>query len=147
MRVTTLLKGIVSLVSAAFLILQLLLIGSAAFIKPAYEENWSPFGGIPPIGFITNFNISNQGIFPVQNLIVSIRVYNSSGTILEGSAGPVTIQAFSTSAIPVYLFIMIIGNLTDGDYTLLASVTGIFLWSLISFSMSINYTTTFNFPP
>ncbi|MHA1230119.1 MAG: hypothetical protein ACTSRP_05405 [Candidatus Helarchaeota archaeon] len=147
MRTTTVLKTIVSVITALFLVLQLLLIGSAAFIKPEYEENWTPFGGPPPIGFSTNFNISNQGIFPVQNLMITLTIYNSSGTILEGVAGPETIPAFTKSVITIYLFPVLIGNITDGVYVINAKITGSFVLSLISFTVTLNYSTTFDFPP
>ncbi|MHA1311914.1 MAG: hypothetical protein ACTSQO_13450 [Candidatus Helarchaeota archaeon] len=147
MKVTTLLKGIVSLVSALFLILQLVLIGSAAFIRPAYEENWTLIGGPPP-GFSTQFNITNQGIIPVQNLVIYARVYNSSGDYLEGYSLPATIQAFTTKVITINMYeILPGGTITDGNYTLIARVTGAFLGALISFTIVINYTSTFNFPP
>ncbi|MBD3230404.1 MAG: hypothetical protein GF329_19650 [Candidatus Lokiarchaeota archaeon] len=146
MKTTTVLKGILSLITALFLILQLLLIGSAAFIRPNYEENWTIIPG-PPLGVSTEFNISNNGLFAIQGFKISVSVYNETDTYLEGSVGPDTIQQFSTKTIAVDLFLVgPPGHIADGDYTLLATVSGYFLWQLISFDISVNITDTFTFP-
>ena len=146
MKITTGLKGLISIIAAIFLILQLLLIGSAAFVRPSYVENWNFLGGMPP-KVETNITITNQGLFPIQNFQISIEVSNDTGLIMNGTAGPTTIQQMSSSIITVELTILMIGVITTGDYTLLATVSGIFLGSLISFTITVNYTSTFSLWP
>jgi hypothetical protein len=148
MKVTTVLKGIISFVAAAFLILQLLMVGSAALIRPSYQENWVLLpGGPPPPGASTDFNITNQGLFAIQGFTIHVEVYNGTGTYLEGSAGPTTINQFTTTTITVDLYIDPPGGIiVDGDYTIRAMITGYFLWSLITFTFTINQTSTLTFP-
>lgn len=139
MKVTTVLKGIISFVAAAFLILQLLLVGSAALIRPTYEDNLTAIG--PPPGFSVDFNVNNQGLFAIQGFTINARVYNSSGTYLEGVLGPMTINALSTTPITLELLLINPLDILEIDtYTLEATISGYFLFSLISFTFNFNQT-------